>query len=187
MAENIYTRLMKIQAELDVPKTRLNKFAKPPFYYRNAEDILAAAKPICHKNGCVLTLTDEPKMIGNRYYIEATAILTDGEGMIKTTASAREEESRKSYDCSQLTGSASSYARKYALNGLFDLDDANDPDYKDNSELPTAITCPECGRDIQGYTAKNGRKYSPSDVFAKFGRCANCEQENRRASSNYPT
>lgn len=187
MAENIYTRLMRIQAELDVPKTRLNKFAKPPFYYRNAEDILAAAKPICHKHGCVLTLTDEPKMIGNRYYIEATAILTDGEGMIKTTASAREEESRKSYDCSQLTGSASSYARKYALNGLFDLDDTNDPDEKDNSGISTSVTCPRCGSEVEGYTAKNGCKYSPSDVIAKFGHCAECEQEIRRQIGYYPT
>lgn len=174
MAENIYTRLMKIQAELDVPKTRLNEFAKPPFYYRNAEDILAAAKPICHKHGCVLTLTDEPKMIGNRYYIEATAILTDGEGMIKTTASAREEESRKSYDCSQLTGSASSYARKYALNGLFDLDDANDPDAKDNSELPPTVICPECGNQVEGYTGKSGYHYTPEQVIKKHGMCLDC-------------
>lgn len=180
MSENIYAKLQAIQNELVVPKTRYNKFAKNPFYYRNAEDILAEAKPICHKHGCILLLTDTPKNIGDRYYIEATAILSDGTDKITVTASAREEETRKGFDCAQLTGSASSYARKYALNGMFGLDDNEDPDSKDNSKAQKAdLSCPRCGSEIEGYTGKSGTYYSPADVLKKFGMCCDCYREQR--------
>ena len=179
MSDNIYTKLTEIQAELVVPKTRYNQFAKNPFYYRNAEDILSAAKPVCHKHGCVLLLTDTPKNIGNRYYIEATALLTDGIGTITVTASAREEESRKGFDCAQLTGSASSYARKYALNGLLGLDDNEDPDSKDNRQQKSVPICPHCGRDVTGYTGKSGQWYTPEDVINRFGMCCDCYRDQK--------
>ena len=188
--ENIYTRLMAIQSELDVPKKRFNKYAKPPFYYRNAEDILAAAKPICHKHGCLLLLTDTIKMIGQRYYVEATATLTDGKENISVTASAREEEVRKGFDGSQITGSASSYARKYALNGLLSLDDAADPDSGDNAAPPpdsyqqappqqAQIICPRCGRPVQGVTGNSGKHYTAEQIFNKYGMCGDCHAHAR--------
>ena len=122
----IVKKLQAIQSELDVPKSQFNAFGK--YYYRNAEDILAAAKPICIKHDCLLTVTDEIVMLGDRFYVKATARLTHGETGTETTAYAREEETKKGMDASQITGSASSYARKYALNGLFCLDDVKDPD-----------------------------------------------------------
>ena len=118
--------LIKIQQELKAPKGQYNSFGK--YKYRSAEDILEAVKPICHKNGCTLTLSDELKQIGDRYYIEATATLTKDDSSISVTAYAREEESKKGMDGSQITGTASSYARKYALNGLFCIDDTKDAD-----------------------------------------------------------
>lgn len=189
--ENIYTRLMAIQSELDVPKKRVNQYAKPPFYYRNAEDILAAAKPICHNHGCLLLLSDTIKMIGQRYYVEATATLTDGKETITTTASAREEEVRKGFDGSQITGSASSYARKYALNGLLSLDDADDPDSGDNSgnqngqpannqkQTPQSIICPRCGRPVQDVTGNSGKHYTATQIYNKYGMCGACHAQAR--------
>ena len=180
MSENIYMKLAEIQAELVVPKNRHNAYAKNPFDYRNAEDILSVAKPVCKKHGCVLLLSDTPKNIGNRYYIEATALLSDGESAITVTASAREEETRKGFDCAQLTGSASSYARKYALNGLLGLDDNEDPDHKDNSQLHNGSPiCPRCGSVVMGYTGKSGQWYSPEDVINRFGMCCDCYREQK--------
>lgn len=176
--ENIYTKLMAIQAELEVPKLRENNFGQRAFKFRNAEDILAAAKPVCHKHGCVLTLTDTIKMIGQRYYVEATATLFDGESAISTTASAREEESRKGFDGPQITGSASSYARKYALGGLLNLDDEVDPDSQSNAisgrPADTGVFCPSCGGVVEGYTARNGSHYTPEQALAKDGMCLSC-------------
>ena len=119
-------KLLKIQAELKAPKNQYNKFGE--FYYRSCEDILSAAKPLCIREGILLYVTDEVKMIGERYYVKATASVTDGENTIFAEAYARETESRPKMDAAQLTGSASSYARKYALNGLFCLDDTKDAD-----------------------------------------------------------
>lgn len=118
--------LIAIQQELKAPKGRFNSFGK--YNYRSCEDILEAVKPLCHKNGCVLTLSDKPIQVGDRYYIEATATLKTPDGEIKVTASARESEEKKGMDESQITGTASSYARKYALNGLFNIDDTKDAD-----------------------------------------------------------
>ena len=131
---NIYQKLSNIQAELKVPKNQLNKFGN--YKYRSGEDILEAAKPIARKNGAVLTVSDRVNMLGVRYYIEATALLTDVETkeFIAVTASAREEDTKKGMDSSQITGSASSYARKYALNGLFDIDDTKESDDTNTGE-----------------------------------------------------
>lgn len=118
--------LINIQKELKAPKGKYNSFGK--YNYRSCEDILEAVKPICHKHGCVLTLSDKPILVGERYYIEATARLQTPDTVIEVTASAREEETKKGMDGSQITGTASSYARKYALNGLFNIDDTKDAD-----------------------------------------------------------
>lgn len=125
--------LIKIQNELKVNKGQYNSFNN--FYFRSCEDILEAVKPLLNKYGCTLTLSDSVLNIGARYYVKATATLETPDGFIQTEALAREEESRKSFDASQLTGAASSYARKYALNGLFSIDDTKDADARDNRDL----------------------------------------------------
>lgn len=126
---SLTTKLMMIQSELKAPKNQRNNFGK--YNYRNCEDILNALKPHLMKYKCVVLLTDELGLIGDRFYIKATAKLVDAESnnTISVNAYAREEETKKGMDSSQITGSASSYARKYALNGLFAIDDTKDSDY----------------------------------------------------------
>lgn len=121
-------KLLAIQIELKAPKNQYNSFGK--YKYRNCEDILEAVKPLCLKNKAVLTVSDEVENIHERYYIKATATLhdTESEEKISVTARAREEEDKKGMDGSQVTGASSSYARKYALNGLFAIDDTKDSD-----------------------------------------------------------
>lgn len=125
---NIYEKLAKIQSEVHVGKGQYNSFGK--YSYRSAEDILEAVKPVCHANGCVLVVGDDIVNIEGRFYVKATAVLFDTESdkEIRVTAFAREEENKKGMDASQVTGACSSYARKYALNGLFNLDDSKDAD-----------------------------------------------------------
>ena len=121
-----YEKLGAVQAALKAPKGQENKFGG--YRYRSCEDIMEAVKPLLKENGLVLTVSDEMAMVGQRYYIRATATITDGEVVQSVTAWAREPESRKGMDEAQVTGSSSSYARKYALNGLFCIDDTKDPD-----------------------------------------------------------
>lgn len=124
---SIYETLSHIQVELKAPKNLYNSFGR--YKYRNAESILEAAKPLCAKHGCTLTVSDEVILIGSRYYIKATATVQDKDGnAASATALAREDETKKGMDGAQITGTASSYARKYALNGLFCIDDTKDPD-----------------------------------------------------------
>lgn len=123
---SIYEKLIKAQVELEAPKEKENTFGN--YKYRSAEDILEAVKPINEKHGLILTLTDEPLLVGERYYIKASATLTDGEQTITVNGFAREALNRKGQDDSQITGTASSYARKYALNGLYLIDDSKDAD-----------------------------------------------------------
>lgn len=119
--------LVIIQSKLKAPKNQVNKFGG--YKYRSAEDILEAVKPHLQENGCYLTISDEMVEVAGRVYVKATATLTNSEGaQVTTTAYAREEETKKGADASQITGSASSYARKYALNGLFCIDDTKDAD-----------------------------------------------------------
>ena len=121
-------RLIVAQSELKAPKGQYNSFGK--YKYRSAEDILEAVKPVNEKNGLFLRLYDEPVMVGDRIYIKATAEITDelNSQTYKVTAYAREPLSKKGMDESQITGTASSYARKYALNGLYLIDDTKDAD-----------------------------------------------------------
>ena len=125
---NIKEKLLEIQTNLKAPKSQFNKFGG--YKYRNAEDILEAVKPLTKETKTTLTISDEIINIGNRYYVKAFATLfdTESEEFIQTTAYAREEETKKGMDGSQITGASSSYARKYALNGLFDIDDTKDSD-----------------------------------------------------------
>lgn len=128
----IYEQLSTIQTTLKAPKGRYNSFGK--YAYRSAEDILEAVKPICKQNECTLTVSDDVVQVGERYYIKATATLANDHGeTISTQAFAREDEDKKGMDGSQITGTASSYARKYALNGLFCIDDTKDADTEENA------------------------------------------------------
>ena len=126
---NVYEKLAKIQIALKAPKGQFNSFGK--YNYRSCEDILEALKPLLKEQGLVLILSDEIVCIGARYYIKATALLksiNDDNEQIFNTAYAREDENKKGADGAQITGACSSYARKYALNGLFLIDDTKDAD-----------------------------------------------------------
>lgn len=130
MAEGkpIFAALMAVQAELKAPKGQHNSFGK--YDYRSAEDIIEAVKPLLKENGLFLNMSDEVVLVGDRYYIKATVKVVDvvtGES-VQTSALARESAQKKGMDESQVTGTASSYARKYALNGLFAIDDNRDTD-----------------------------------------------------------
>lgn len=119
--------LITIQSELKAPKTQVNRFGG--YKYRKAEDILEAVKPLLAKQKCTLIITDDIVMVGNRIYVKATATIKNEKGEFEeTTGWAREEETKKGMDGSQITGASSSYARKYALNGLFAIDDNADSD-----------------------------------------------------------
>lgn len=120
--------LLSIQTKLKAPKSQYNNFGK--YHYRNCEDILEAVKPLLLEEGCALYIQDELVKIDTRYYVKAKVTLVEVETgqSVYTTAYAREEESKKGMDSSQITGASSSYARKYALNGLFCIDDTKDSD-----------------------------------------------------------
>ena len=131
-----------IQKELKAPKGLYNQFGK--FKYRSTELIMEAVKPLLFKNDCVLTMTDDIVDIGGRIYVKSTATLVNKDGKsVVTTGFAREPERKSGMDESQITGAASSYARKYALNGLFAIDDTKDSD-DEELYLSTALT------DIEG-------------------------------------
>jgi hypothetical protein len=124
MSKEFYARLAEIQCTLNAPKNQYNSFGK--YKYRSCEDILEGVKPLL--NGLFLSISDEIVPVGDRYYVRATATITDGEASHTATAMAREEESKKGMDAAQVTGATSSYARKYCLNGLFGIDDSKDAD-----------------------------------------------------------
>ena len=163
-------KLAAIQTKLHAPKNQKNTFGG--YNYRSCEDILEAVKPLLA--GLVLTITDEVTEVGGRIYVKATARLTDGKDAMTSTAFAREAESRKGMDESQITGSTSSYARKYALNGLFLIDDNKDADSQDNSE--------------QGQKAKPQPAQKPFDLPAALEwvkKAATVEQVKQRGRQAY--
>lgn len=123
-------KLSEIQKKLNAPKGQFNSFGK--YHYRSCEDILMAVKPLL--DGLVLTVNDDMVLVGDRIYVKATATISDGETSISTSAFAREAEDKKGMDSAQVTGSTSSYARKYALNGLLLIDDNKDADHCDNTQ-----------------------------------------------------
>ncbi|SDL87254.1 ERF family protein [Halarsenatibacter silvermanii] len=156
----IYEKLQKIQAELKAPKSQFNKFGG--YNYRSCEDILEAAKPLLNQRGLALSISDEIVQVGERYYIKATARLIDTEEgeTYETTAFAREAKDKKGMDDSQITGAASSYARKYALNGLFSIDDNKDADYTNKHNNGTAKKAEKKTKK----PAKNKKKSAGDDV-----------------------
>lgn len=175
---NIGAALLAIQCELKAPKSQYNKFGD--YNYRNCEDILEAVKPLLLAHGVTLTLSDELTLIGERYYVKATATITNTNNPtedVSVTAYAREVEMKKGMDGSQVTGATSSYARKYALNGLFCIDDTKDADATntDSAASGKAYKCESCGKDIQPVRLNNGGKWTPEDVARnskkRYGRC----------------
>lgn len=134
-------KLVAVQAALKAPKGQFNKFGG--YKYRSCEDILEAVKPLLLEQGLQLTITDEPVEVGGRIYIKATATVTDGSETAAVSGYAREAETKKGMDESQITGTASSYARKYALNGLFLIDDTKDADAANDHQNPKAAPRPK--------------------------------------------
>ena len=126
--KNVYMKLVEVQSKLKAPKSQFNKFGN--YAYRNCEDILEALKPLLNEVKAIINISDDVVLVGERYYIKATVkfICAETGEIIEASAIAREEENKKGMDSSQLTGSTSSYARKYALNGLFAIDDTKDSD-----------------------------------------------------------
>ena len=126
---SVYKKLIEVQTRLKAPKNQYNSFGK--YSYRNCEDILEALKPILKEVGATIIISDEVVPVNERYYVKATVKFIDTETgeAVEASANAREEDNKKGMDSSQLTGSTSSYARKYALNGLFAIDDTKDSDF----------------------------------------------------------
>ena len=146
--------LQEIQQKLKAPKGQFNSFGG--YHYRSCEDIVEALKPILAEYGAAIILSDEIVAVGERVYVKATATLKTKDQEFTTTAFAREPAAKKGMDESQITGAASSYARKYALNGLFGIDDTKDADTMDNrEEMPKAKANPDIIKQINGCKSLN--------------------------------
>ena len=153
--------LIAIQSELKAPKSQFNKFGG--YKYRKAEDILEAVKPLLAKQKCTLVITDDVVLIGNRIYVKATATIKNEKGECETTNGwAREEETKKGMDGSQITGASSSYARKYALNGLFAIDDNADSDTTNDGQNQAAQQQTQTQQSAAQQTASP--QYHPNDL-----------------------
>lgn len=171
MSKDFYARLAEIQRTLNAPKNQYNSFGK--YKYRSCEDILEGVKPLL--SGLFLTISDEIVSIGDRYYVKATATITDGEISHSATAMAREEESKKGMDAAQVTGATSSYARKYCLNGLFGIDDSKDADsnehkqQQNNSSKPQQQKQPPSHQSVlSAFTDAAGKKNSVEELKQAF-------------------
>lgn len=165
---SIYDKLAAIQTALNAPKDKYNKFGG--YAYRSCEGILAAVKPLLAAQKCALTLSDTVETIGGRVYIRAVATLRDTEAgvSVDVSAYAREDENKKGMDGAQITGAASSYARKYALNGLFAIDDTKDADTDEYTAAQKVRCCQDCGNEIKGYT--KGDKTVTAEQWAATSR-----------------
>ena len=195
----IYKKLLQIQTSLKAPKSQYNKFGN--YNYRNCEDILEALKPLLKELNTVIVITDDIIFLEGRFYIKATAKLIDIEDgtSIENVAFAREEESKKGMDASQVTGASSTYARKYALNGLFAIDDTKDSDTTNNTNSDEnsekkqktrsknvvqlqidKVICPKCGVEMKGsVTTKSGKVLSPEKFVAQYGMCDQCKKKEK--------
>ena len=152
-------KLNKIQTELKAPKNQRNNFGK--YNYRSCEDILEAVKPLLSKYNCTLTVSDEIKQVGDVMYVESIAIISDGENQVHTKAQAGIDINRKGMDIAQSFGSSSSYARKYALNGLFLIDDTKDADAT-NDHSTKAV-------DEKKWLNKDTPEFNKAQVYLKGG------------------
>lgn len=171
--------LIEIQNELKAPKNQRNNFGN--YNYRSCEDILEAVKPLLKKHNCLLTISDDIVEVGGRVYVKATVTISNKESSYNVTAYARESESKKGMDSSQLTGATSSYARKYALNGLFLIDDTKDADAtnthgneskKELDRLPEALKEVDSAKN-EGELKVIWEKYSELQKSAAFKKSVN--------------
>lgn len=163
--------LIVIQSELKAPKSQFNKFGG--YKYRKAEDILEAVKPLLNKQKCTLTITDDIVMVGCRIYVKATATIKNEKGEYETTTGwAREEETKKGMDGSQITGASSSYARKYALNGLFAIDDNADSDTTNDGQHQAAQQQTQTQQPAAQQQASS--QYHPNDLNEGLGYLSRC-------------
>lgn len=174
-------RLLEIQQKLKAPKDQYNSYGE--YKYRSAEGILEAVKPLLKETNTVLTITDEMVQLGERFYVKAVTTLYDSESgkeIHHCTAMAREPQLKKGMDEAQITGATSSYARKYALNGLFAIDDVKDPDAtnkhgkdeqqenKEQKQKEEKNTCPKCG------------KKASKGALENWGMCSACYRESKK-------
>lgn len=200
----IYTKLLDVQQKLKAPKDQFNSFGK--YNYRSCESILEALKPLLQENKLTLVLSDDIKEVGGRVYVQASATVFDTEtgDACRVTAFAREEDAKKGMDASQVTGAASSYARKYALNGLFSIDDNKDSDAANHGDKEVKkpdtlndkvaeltqhdedgyfILCADCGKPMRDQLRKDGTTYFVQDYVAAclrtYGRpvCKTCREK----------
>ena len=181
---NVYEKLAAVQKTLKAPKNQFNSFGK--YNYRSCEDILEAAKPLCIEHGLVLTVSDDVLEVGGRIYVRALATvhnIEDPKELVQSQAYAREADEKRGMDAAQVTGSTSSYARKYALNGLFSIDDTKDADATNDhgkgkaqavaekaqaagiGEQVKEYKCCDCGKDFQPFTDKNGKTWNAGQVY----------------------
>lgn len=174
-SNNIHTKLLSIQSTLVAPKGQNNAFGN--YKYRSLEDILKAVKPILKKVGMTLTISDEITQVADRIYVTVTATLTDVETgqAIETVASARESLDKKGMDSAQITGAASSYARKYCLNGLFCIDDTKDVDSMDNAYYQSPLLIQEFS-ELNDHNAMEGKRKAIKDAWRDCGTDAESEK-----------
>lgn len=189
----IFEKISDIQMRLKAPKSQYNSFGK--YNYRNCEDILEAVKPLLNEHKLYINISDTVEHVGDRYYIKATVTVSDGESTITSQAYAREEESKKGMDGSQVTGASSSYARKYALNGMFAIDDTKDSDTTNTGgkeqpkEKPKEYKCECCGKSFTEFDW-NGRHYTAGQAYEmskkKNGKplCKKCADAQRAEQVN---
>lgn len=166
--------LIVIQSELKAPKSQFNRFGN--YKYRKAEDILEAVKPLLLKQKCTLVITDDIVMVGNRIYVKATATIKNEKGDTETTTGfAREEDTKKGMDGSQITGASSSYARKYALNGLFAIDDNQDSDTTNVGNQTQQGQAQAAQSGSGSPSASTAQQYHPDNLNEAMGYLANCK------------
>lgn len=182
---NLAEKLLNIQFELKAPKNQHNNFGN--YNYRSAEDIIEAVKPLCKKYSVAMTISDDVVCINSSNYIKSTVTITDVDTPAETIVTygmAREAASKKGMDDSQITGAASSYARKYALNGMFAIDDTKDADALNNSVAQTTpphkIFCNKCSAEIIPLQGKDGKIHAATEISQmNGGLCVKCFKESR--------
>ena len=190
----INAQLREVQQKLKAPKGQTNTFGH--YKYRSCEDILEAVKPLLGEQGLTLVISDDIMQIGERIYVTAEAKVTNDDGdFVSNKAFAREPDDKRGMDASQITGTASSYARKYALNGLFAIDDTKDADTDESqrrtqSKQSQSVTCELCHQQIKPMAKRGGGEMSPEAV-AKWTRaktgltvCGDCYKKREAKQTN---
>ena len=196
MREELNAKLVKIQHELKAPKDQHNGFGN--YNYRSLENILESVKPLLHEAGLSIVIGDDIVEVGGRVYVKSTATISDGTASISNTAFAREDENKKGMSESQVTGACSSYARKYAVQGLFAIDDSKDPDSESyqrrgaKESVSAPIVCDLCNNPIKPMAKRGGGEMTPEAVAkwtrAKTGMtvCGGCYRKHE-AQQSQPT